>query len=137
LVVGADGLVYSTVPPAGAAAASFAVGGVFGAPALVDLYSYFYFSKYALRVDEQGLTVSGVWSSAHTRFSEIRELMVVNGGRLKDRLTVRSADNGTLRLGGGIQDFADLVWLIKRRSPPRGTKVRECDEFGKWREPVT
>jgi hypothetical protein len=37
---------------------------------------------------------------------------------------------------GGIQNFADLVWLINSKSP-HGTKIRECDEFGKWREFVT
>jgi hypothetical protein len=135
-VVGAGGLVYSTVPPTGAAAAPFVIGGLFGGMALADLYLYLYFSKYALRVAEEGLTVSGLWSSAHMQFSEIRELVVVVGGRLNDRLTVRSANNGTLRLGGGIQNFADLVWLIKSKSP-HGTKIRECDEFGKWREFVT
>ena len=84
---------------------------------------------------EEGLTVSRMWSSAHMQFSEIRELVVVVGGRLNDRLTVRSANNRTLRLGGGIQDFADLVWLIKSRSP-RGAKMRECDELGKWQDSV-
>ena len=134
-VVGAGGLVFSTVPPTGAAAAPFVIGGLFGGMALADLYLYLYFSKYALRVDEEGLTVSGMWPSALMRFSEIRELVVVVGGRLNDRLTVRSTNNVTLRLGGGIQDFADLVCLIKSRSP-RGTKIRECDELGKWRESV-
>ena len=135
LVVGAGGLVYSTVPPTGAAAAPFVIGGLFGGMAFADLYLYVYFSKYVLRVDEKGLTVSGLWPSAYMQFSEIRELVVVVGGRLNDRLTVHSANNGTLRLGGGIEDFADLVWLIKSRSP-RGTKLRECDEFGKWQESV-
>jgi hypothetical protein len=135
-VVAAGGLVYSTVPPTGAAAAPFVIGGLFGGMALADLYLYFYFSEYALRVDKEGLTVSGMWASAHMQFSEIRELVVVVGGRLNDRSTVRSANNGSLRLGGGIQDFADLVWLIKSRAP-HGTKIRECDEFGKRRESVT
>jgi hypothetical protein len=136
LVVGAGGLVYSTVPSTGAAAAPFVIGGLFGGMALADLYLYFYFSKYVLRVNKAGLAVSGIWSSANMQFSEIRDLVVVVGGRLNDRLTIRSANNGTLRLGGGIQDFADLVCLIKSRSP-HGTKIRECDEFGKWRESVT
>jgi hypothetical protein len=135
-VVGAGGLVYSTVPPTGAAAAPFVIGGLFGGMALADLYLYFYFSKYVLRVNKSGLAVSGIWSSANMQFSEIRDLVVVVGGRLNDRLTIRSANNGTLRLGGGIQDFADLVWLIKSRSP-HGTKIRECDESGKWRDSVT
>jgi hypothetical protein len=37
-VVGAGGLVYSTVPPTGAAAAPFVIGGLFGGMALADLY---------------------------------------------------------------------------------------------------
>jgi hypothetical protein len=129
-------LVYSTIPVPRTGIAVLIVGAVFGGMAIADMYLYAFFSKYSLRATGGEVAISGLYPTQVVRFAEIVELKVEAGGRLNDRLTIRCADKRILKVGGGIQDFDDLVWLFKSRCP-KGTRLLERDSGGMWRESLT
>jgi hypothetical protein len=113
-----------------------ALGLVFGGMTVCDLYFCSYLRSYSCELSRDSIVVRAFGRTRMVRFTDIKEITFVVGGRLNDRLTVVCRDGPDLRLGGGIQDFEDLVSLIKNRVSV-GTRVRERDIVGHWHESVT
>jgi hypothetical protein len=105
----------------------------FGAMCVLCLYGLSLTRWYRVVVSERSVKIYKIGGSVEFTFDQVHSMTVLHGYRGARDLRIFDDKNGLLlSVGGTIQDFDELVWLIRSRCSNRAVVFRERDAFGKW-----
>jgi hypothetical protein len=124
-------LIYHSFPNPGILEMTV-LSGIFGSMTLIVVAMLARVSTFAVAVSKQCLKLNERWHRRTIDFSAVREVVIALPWRGNGRLDLIGEDERRLcRIDGGIQDFDELVNLVKLYCPDR-VKIREKDTRGRW-----
>ncbi|MDB6008711.1 MAG: hypothetical protein JWL65_961 [Gammaproteobacteria bacterium] len=108
------------------------LAGIFGLMTLIVVAMLAQVSTFSVAVSKQCLKLNERLHRRTIDFSAVREVVIALPWRANGRLDLIGVDERRLcRIDGGIQDFDELVKLVKLYCPDR-VKIREKDTHGRW-----
>jgi hypothetical protein len=106
---------------------------VFGALCALCLYGLSLARWYRIVVSESSVVVHKIGGAVEFTFDQVRGLTVLRGHRgAKDLHVLDQEGRLLLSVGRTIQDFDELVSLIRSRCRNRAVVFRERDSLGNW-----
>jgi hypothetical protein len=126
----------TTIPPGKSHSGETLIVGIgFGAAILAIALSFVWMCRFSALVSENTLIVQQMWRTRTIPFVDVRKMVVLQGFKgSRDLALFDSQGRRVFTVGGSIQDFDDMVHLLKRRFSHRGVVFRLRDVLGKWSE---
>jgi hypothetical protein len=91
--------------------------------------------RFSIAVSEASVLVQGIFKPRKFDLTDVHSITVLNGFRgAKDLRVYDSAGRVLVAVGGTIEDFQELVGLLRRKASGRNVLVRERDGAGQWQE---
>lgn len=93
---------------------------------VLNTFAYLYLRSFVVEVSEQGIRANWFGRSRVVPFGDIRVVQIAHSARGGADLSLLG-DGGRklLKVGGSIEDFDSLVWLLKRQAAKTGAAVKE------------
>jgi hypothetical protein len=124
-------LIYRTFSAPGVLDTAVLIAG-FSAMTVILLAMFIQVATFSVAVSKQCLKLNVRKRQRTLYFEHIREVVVVWPWRGNGRLDLMDASGARLcRIDGGVQDFDQLVYLVKLYCP-HGATTRERDVRGHW-----
>lgn len=106
---------------------------VFGAFCVFCLRGLLLTRCYRILVTERSVKVHKIRGTVEFTFDRVHSMTVLRGYRgAKDLRVLDEKGSLLLSVGGTVQDFEELVSLIRSRCRGKSVVFRERDGFGKW-----
>ena len=106
--------------------------GFFGALLMGFLTTYIYLKRFMISVRGDLLSVRGFRTKV-ARMSGIRRLVMIEGGRGGQQISAYGEHNAAvMKADSGIQDFWELVALLKKHAKGHGVAYEQRDRWGRW-----
>jgi hypothetical protein len=97
------------------------------------LYGYWLARRYRIVVSGRSIVVHKTFNVVEFTFDQIHSISVLRGYRGASDLHVFDSEGKVLlSVGGTIEDFEELVRLIRSKCRGRAVVFRERDTFGRW-----
>jgi len=94
----------------------------------LGLYGYLWMSRYSILVSGISISVRSVFTARSFTADQIQSITVLNGYRGARDVFLRDADGRLLmRVGGTIEDFDELVSLLRAKTKGRDVVFRQRD----------
>jgi hypothetical protein len=129
--------IYSRYPQGPSKMSLLRLAAVFGLFIVGNSLVYLYLRSFSVEITDTLLTVRSFIGIRSVRFADVRTVCCIAGRRGGAELRLLgSGDRQLFKIGSTIQDFDELVTLIRNNSQMRGVRLRECDRSGRWSESV-
>ena len=134
--VGAGFYSIATIPPSPVARAewfiSVVVSGLF---CVLSLFGLAWTLRRYVAASETAVLVQGILKQRQFKFTDVQSITVLNGFRgARDLRVCDSSGQLLMTVGGTIEDFDDLVALMRSRTRGQHVLFRERDALGQWHD---
>ena len=92
-----------------------------------------WYRSFSITVDPNGVLTRSIFRQRAAKFSELQKILVT-GYPSKTLVVVNNSGKRVLSAYSDLQDFAELVYLLKLNSAKYHVEARVRDKWGKWSE---
>jgi hypothetical protein len=90
-----------------------------------------WYRSFSITVSSSGISVRSIFRNSTAQFSEIKKILVT-GSRGRTLVVIDKNGKRVLSAYDDLQDFGDLVYLLKSKGANYHVEARVKDEWGKW-----
>jgi len=92
-----------------------------------------WYRSFSITVDPNGILTRSIFRQRAARFSELKKILVT-GYPSKTLVVVNNSGKRVLSAYDDLQDFGELVYLLKSKSAKYHVEAKFRDQWGKWSE---
>lgn len=126
--------IYSTYPPGlpNGIQLYFLIT-MFTVPPVGYVLAYLYAKKFYIEIDDRCIRIGGLRQERSIPYGDIRKIVLVQGAKGSMELSLFDArDQRILKASNSLQDFMNLVDLIKEHTRDNEVLIKYRDKWGKW-----
>lgn len=90
-----------------------------------------WYRSFSITVDPNGILTRSIFRQTAANFSELRRI-VVTGYPARTLVVVNNCGKRVLSAYDDLQDFGELVYLLKSKSAKYHVEAKIRDQWGKW-----
>jgi hypothetical protein len=92
-----------------------------------------WYRSFSITVSGSAISIRSIFRTSTAQFSELQKILVT-GNPGKTLVVIDRAGKRVFSAYGNLQDFADLVYLLKSNTTKYNVEARIKDRWGRWSE---